>query len=352
METPYFIMHQERLDRNLSKLESIEKQSGVKILHTLKSFNHSTIVPKIALKLSGMSISNINELKMAKKASSKEMHLYSPAFKKEELVRICDEVSTLSFNSLSQWSRFSVLGLNASMGLRINPKLHLPIPTHCNPNLDYSRLGVDYVEFIDSFKHKSLNFEALEGVHFHALFQSLEVGTSLLLEHILEHYQEILLQLKWINLGGGHDFTSENFNVDNFTKIIKKFQKLYPHIQLYFEPGETVTKGCGEFITTVVDILPRGEGAVVILDSSTETHLLDVAIVKQRLKVKGTQSDSTPYFYELTGNSCIQGDVIGEYFFKEPLSIGDRVVFEDMMGYSMVKMTEFNGIEKAPLLVP
>ena len=351
MKTPYFLMHQEKLEKNLAKLKMIEKQSGVKILHTVKSFNQTQILPLIASQLSGMSIGNVNELKMAQKAKAQHIHLYAPAYKKEALEAIIDNVSTLSFNSLSQWKSLHKLTTKASMGLRINPRLHLPIPDHCNPNLDYSRLGVEYLEFIEFFHNNSTDFDNLEGLHFHALFQSSEFGTTLLLEHILEHYQSILPQLEWINLGGGHNFTSDNFNVNNFTEAVNNFQVLYPNIQLYFEPGEAVTKGCGEFISTVLDIIHIAGVNVVILDTSTETHLLDVAIVNQRLHIKGTQSDSTPYFYELSGNSCIQGDLIGEYFFQESLSIGDKVIFEDMMGYTMVKMTEFNGIEKAGFLL-
>ena len=351
MKTPYFIMYQEKLDKNLTKLEQIAEQSGVKILHTVKSFNHSTVLPIISSKLSGMSVGNHNELQMAQEANAKHIHLYAPAYKKEELEKIIDKVSTLSFNSLSQWESLHHLSTKTSMGLRINPRLYLPIPDHCNPNLDYSRLGVEYLEFIEFFKKNSTKFNRLEGLHFHALFQSSEMGTTLLLEHILEHYQTILPQLKWINLGGGHQFTSNNFNVNNFSKAVNNFQLLYPKIQLYFEPGEAVTKGSGEFISSVLDVIHIAGVNVVILDTSTETHLLDVAIVNQRLKVKETQSESTPYFYELSGNSCIQGDLIGEYFFQKPLSVGDKVVFEDMMGYSMVKMTEFNGIEKASFIL-
>jgi len=343
-------MYQTKLNKNLTKLQEIEKQSGVKILHTMKSFNQESVLPIIASKLSGMSVGNINELTMAQKADAEHIHLYAPAYKKEELIEIIDKVSTLSFNSLSQWKSLHNLTTKASMGLRVNPRLYLPIPDHCNPNLDYSRLGVEYLEFIEFFNNNFTHFDNLDGLHFHALFQSSEVGTALLIDHILEHYKTVLPQLKWINLGGGHQFTSDNFSVNNFNKAVKNFQNLYPNIQLYFEPGEAVTKGCGEFISTVLDIIHIAGVNVVILDTSTETHLLDVAIVNQRLKVKGTQSESTPYFYELSGNSCIQGDLIGEYFFQKPLSVGDKVIFEDMMSYSMVKMTEFNGIKKASFI--
>jgi len=351
MKTPYFIMHQTKLEKNLAKLQKIEKNSAVEILHTVKGFNQPQGLLLIASKLSGMSIGNIKELQMAQQSNSKKSHLYAPAYKKEALEKIINNVATLSFNSLSQWEFLHNLKTKASMGLRINPRLHLPIPDHCNPNLDYSRLGVEYLEFLEFFKNNVVKFEKLEGLHFHALFQSSEFGTTLLLDHILEYYQTILPQLKWINLGGGHNFTSDNFNVNNFTEAVNNFQVLHPKIKLLFEPGEAVTKDCGEFVTTVLDIITVAGVNVVILDTSTETHLLDVAIVNQRLQVRGTQSESTPYFYELTGNSCLQGDLIGEYFFKEALSIGDKVIFEDMMGYTMVKMTEFNGIEKATFLL-
>ena len=345
MKTPYFVMHKDKFMHNLKKLQHIEQKANVRILHTLKSFNQETVLPSISQKLAGMSIASKKELTMAKKAGARHLHLYAPAFKEQELKEIIEEVDTLSFNSLGQWQRFK--GLNCSKGLRINPKLHLPIPDHCNPNLDYSRLGVDAAEFLESFHENPQNFSNLEGLHFHALFQSSEQGLSILLEHILAHYKKVLPTLKWLNLGGGHRFTDVNYNVDSFCKEIDNFKKLYPNIELFFEPGESVTEGCGEFVTTVLDIVNIGGQKVVILDTSVETHLLDVAIVNMRLNIQKTQSESTPYFYELAGNSCMQGDYIGEYFFQKELFVGEQVVFENMMSYSMVKMTEFNGMEKA-----
>jgi len=350
-KTPCFIMDKRRLEENLEKLSNIEKESGVKILHSIKSFNKSSILPHIALKLSGMSIGSKRELNMAQKANAKHLHLHAPAFKEEELLLMLDEVSTISFNSLGQWERFSTIASKASMGLRINPNLHLPIPSYCNPNLEYSRLGIGYLEFLESYKKNSNLFRNLDGLHFHALFQSSAQGLMVLLEHIEQHYGEILPKLRWINLGGGHNFTDNEYDVKSFVQLLQKFKSTYSHIELYFEPGESVVKRCGDFITTVLDIVPVAEQNVVILDTSIETHLLDVAIVNQRLKVKGTQSSSTPYFYELTGNTCLQGDIIGEYFFIDKLNIGDSVVFEDMMGYSMVKMTEFNGMENAEFIL-
>ena len=338
-------MHENKLMQNLAKLQELESKAGVHILHTLKSFNQASVLPIISEKLSGMSIASPKELTMAKGTNAKHLHLYAPAFKSEQLESMIDHIDTISFNSLNQWNAFK--SLNSSKGLRINPKLKLEIPSHCNPNLEASRLGLDSLEFIESYRNNQELFKELEGLHFHALFQSSELGVSLLLNHIVLNYQEVLPQIKWLNLGGGHNFTSVDYKIDSFCKEVDKFKKLYPNIELYFEPGESVTKGCGEFVTTVLDIVNVADKKVVILDTSVETHLLDVAIVNVPLKVRGTQNESTAYFYVLAGNSCLQGDIIGEYFFKEEVKIGDKIIFENMMAYSLVKMTEFNGMEKA-----
>ncbi|CAA6807494.1 MAG: Carboxynorspermidine decarboxylase, putative (EC [uncultured Sulfurovum sp.] len=345
IQTPYFVMYEKKLIHNLKKLNELEEKANIHILHTVKSFNQDTVLPIISAKLSGMSVTSPKELDIAKKANAKKVHLYAPAFKEEVLKEMIPNISTLSLNSLTQWQKF--LSLPVSKGLRINPKLSLAIPTHCNPNLNSSRLGVDFVDFLDIYHDNKSQFEELEGLHFHALFQDKTEGLSLLLEHIVKYYQKVLPQLKWINLGGGHNFTDANYDVNNFVKLLDNFQTKYPNIKLYFEPGETVTKGCGDFMTTVLDIVVTEDIEVAILDTSIETHLLDVAIVNQSLQVKNTQKKVTPYFYELSGNSCLQGDLIGKYYFTEPLQIGDTIVFEDMMPYTMVKMTEFNGMEKA-----
>ena len=350
-KTPYFELHLQEFKKNLERLEYLQQEANVKILHTLKSFNEPMVLPLIGEQLLGMSISSLKELEFAKNAKVRHIHLYTPAFKADELSLMQEQVDTISFNSLSQWRRFSSSVTQASLGLRVNPKLHLPIPNYCNPNVAYSRLGVDYIAFLEQYRENPKDFLALDGLHFHALFQSSFQGLCLLLEHIESNYQELLPQIKWLNLGGGHNFTDASYEVKEFVKRIQLFHSRYEHIELIFEPGESVVASCGDFVTTVLDIVEVAGEKMAILDTSTETHLLDVAIVNQRLKVEGTQPESTPYFYTLTGNSCLQGDYIGEYFFLKPLKIGSRVRFKDMMGYSMVKMTEFNGMEKAKFLI-
>jgi carboxynorspermidine decarboxylase len=346
-ETPYFLLHQAKLEQNLQKLQNLEKQTGVKILHTLKSFNEPSVLPSIIQNLSGLSISSPKELQMAIEANARHIHLYAPAFSESTLNSMIDSVQTISFNSLSQWQKFKDVNSSVSKGLRLNPELSFDIPKHCNPNLSNSRLGVKVKEFVKLYHENQESFTNLKGLHIHALFQSSSYDLEILLNHIQNSCQSILSQLKWLNLGGGHDFTSYDYNVEHFGKVIKNFQSAYPNIQLYFEPGESVIKGCGEFVATVLDIIENDAQSIVILDTSIETHLLDVAIVNLQLKVQGTQKEPTPYPYTLTGNSCLQGDIIGEYFFTHKLEIGDKIFFEDMMAYSMVKMTEFNGMDRA-----
>ncbi|CAA6802401.1 MAG: Carboxynorspermidine decarboxylase, putative [uncultured Sulfurovum sp.] len=345
MPTPYFIMYENKLIQNLNTLKVLEEKANIHILHTIKSFNQSSVLPLISAKLSGMSITSPKELEMAQKANTKHIHLYAPAFKKEMLESMLKNISTLSLNSLGQWQQYQ--SIPVSKGLRINPKLSLQIPRYCNPNTNTSRLGVNYLEFLNEYKKDHSQFTELEGLHFHALFQDTIEGLTLLIKHIECNYQNILPKLKWLNLGGGHDFTNPNYDINGFVKLLKAFQKKYPHLKIYFEPGETVTKGCGDFVTTILDIIKNAKHNIVILDTSIETHLLDVTIIKQRLKVKGTKSELTPYVYELSGNSCLEGDTMGQYFFTKDLKIGNQIIFEDMMPYTMVKMTEFNGMEKA-----
>ncbi len=340
-------MHRQKLEQNLEKLSQLEKITGVKILHTLKSFNRPEVLPLINNIISGTSVSSPKEIEMAKASKAKHLHLYAPAYAEDFLDSLEADIDTLSFNSLGQWRRFSSLPLQTSLGLRINPKLHLPIPSYCNPNLSYSRLGVDGQHFIESYQQHPKDFEKLEGLHLHALFQSSVEGLSLLLDYLYQNLNTVLPQLQWLNLGGGHNFTDEDYDIQRFKSLVENFRENYPHITLYFEPGEAVVKRTGLFVATVLDMVDN----IVILDTSIETHLLDVAIVNQRLNVRGTQSSATPYYYELAGNSCLQGDSIGEYFFKSPLEIGDQVIFEDMMGYSLVKMTEFNGMKLANFLI-
>jgi len=340
-KTPYFSVNLKKLRSNLDKLKKLETLANVKILHSIKSFNHLDISPIIANSLSGFSIGSKLELEIAQKSKAKELFLYSPAFKESDLKTLSKSVDNISLNSITQWDKFSTL--NNSIGLRINPQLNFKIPTYCNPNLEDSRLGVKHNTFLSEYNKE--RFKNLKGLHFHLMYNANAQELKVLLDFLNKEYKEILKKLEWLNLGGGYNFTSANFNSQEFIKLLKEFQNRYKNLTIYFEPGEAVVKNAGEFVCSVVDIIDN----IVILDTSIEAHLLDVAIYKKSLKLKNSMQGSS-YTYKLTGNSCLAGDTIGTYSFKNRLEIGSQVIFEDMLAYTTAKMTKFNGLDTPKLI--
>ncbi len=346
LPSPCFVLETDKLKANLKKLSYLQEKTSVQILHTLKSFNNQKGLEIISDYLSGFSAGNQCEINMLKTLPSTHVHSYAPAFRSNEIKALASQSDTLSFNSLNQWERYaSTASVDCSVGLRINPQLTLKQPKYCNPNYTM-RLGVPYKTFLHLYTTDPELFQDLEGLHFHAFCSQGLDGLKYLLSHISKNYQEILPRLKWLNLGGGHQFTHTAYDTEGFIALVNAFQKQHPHLVLYFEPGESVVKDTGYFSTTILDIIP-GNIPIVILDTSIEVHLLDVAITKRKPIVRGTSDQQTPYHYQLSGMSCIAGDTIGSYFFYETLHIGDKVIFDNMMGYTIVKQTEFNGIEKA-----
>ena len=339
MNKPTFVLEKQKLEANLLHFEYLAKETGIVWLYTLKAFDKPEGLEMITESFDGFSIGNSNEYSKVKH-HYKKLHSYAPAFYEEEVETLAKESTTMSFNSLSQWQRYARQCSNhCSLGLRINPRLTLKQPTYCDSNI--SRLGVDYKDFLEQY-HTLKN---LEGLHFHALCHQSLSSLEKLFNHIEIHYQKILPKLKWLNLGGGQNFTDKTYNTIGFISLIQRFKTKYPHLTLYFEPGSAVIHDCGYFECTVMDII-ESDTSIVILNTSIEAHLLDIAITKQKPKVRDTSLIETAYKYELTGMSCIAGDIIGKYYFKKKLNVGDTIIFEDMLGYTIVKQTSFNGLKE------
>jgi len=340
MSSPTFILEQQKLQENLKHFEYIAKETDTQWLYTLKAFDASQGLDIISQSFDGFSIGNSNELKKID-SYPKHIHSYAPAFYDDEVKTLAQQSHTMSFNSLTQWKHYAKeCNTYTSLGLRINPKLSIEQPQYCDSNL--SRLGINYKIFLEQYD----SFENLEGLHFHALCNQNVNALDTLLHHIECNYQALLPKLKWINLGGGQNFTHQDYDTEAFIIRIQTFKKKYPHLALYFEPGTSVIEHCGYFKCTVLDIIDA-KIPIVILNTSIEAHLLDVAITKQKPKIKGISQTKTAYEYELTGMSCIAGDVIGRYQFVEPLKVGDEIIFENMLGYAWVKQTSFNGLKEA-----
>lgn len=346
-KSPCFIMQMQKLEKNLQLFITLQEQTSVTFLYTLKCFNEPDGLIYILDKLSGFSLGNLNEYTRTQPFKQKHIHAYAPAFFEQDIRNLAQVSDTMSFNSVNQWKRYTnICAKHCSLGLRLNPKLALKQPAYCDASAANSRFGVDYAKFLLMYERDDTLFKNLEGLHFHTFCHQNVLALETLLQHIQTTYAHILPKLKWLNLGGGLNFTCPTFSVSKFTTLMNTFQNGYPNLKLYFEPGSSVVVNTGYFLTTVLDVL-EGNPAKVILDTSIECHTLDVAITKQTLNVNGASQSVTPFHYELTGMSCIAGDIFGSYYFDRPLHVGDNVIFEDMMGYTLVKQTEFNGIQKA-----
>ena len=342
LPSPCWLLEEEKLLKNLELISDIKKQSGAKVLLALKGYALWKSFPLIKPYLDGCCASGLHEAKLADETFSKEVHTYSPAFKEEEIDEIAKISHHLVFNSPAQFHRFALqakkINPKLSLGLRVNPEYSESPKEIYNPCGLYSRLGTTVQNIDDSI------LQECDGLHFHALC---EQGSDAL-ENVLENFEEkfgaYIPKMKWINFGGGHHITREGYDTQKLIQLIKDFKKRY-NVEVYLEPGEAIGWETGTLVTTVLDIVHNGMD-IVILDSSAEAHMPDTIIMPYRAEVRdAAKPGEKPYTYRLAGNTCLAGDIMGDYSFDTPLSIGDKIIFEDQMHYTMVKATTFNGVK-------
>ena len=345
MKTPYWLLEEELLENNLKILADIKEQTGVKILLALKGYALWQSFPMVAKYLDGCCASGLHEAKLSDEKFRKETHTYSPAFKVEDIEEIATISNHLVFNSPTQLRAFGELAKSynssLSIGLRVNPEYsESPVELY-NPCGVYSRLGTTKLNFDRLLKSEIKN---IDGLHFHALCEQ----DSSALENVLiafeDKFKAFLPQMKWINFGGGHHITKKGYDIKKLINLIKKFQAKYPHLQIYLELGEAVGWETGTLVTTVLDIVHNGID-IAIVDSSAEAQMPDTIIMPYRAEVRGAdEAGKKAYTYRLAGNTCLAGDIMGDYSFDKPLKIGDKIIFEDQIHYTMVKATTFNGV--------
>ncbi|MRJ02255.1 MAG: carboxynorspermidine decarboxylase [Epsilonproteobacteria bacterium] len=342
--TPCYICEERLLRRNLEILDEIERESGAKIIVALKGFAMWSTFPLVGEYLAGAAASGLWEAQLAFEELGKEVHTYSPAFKDDEFPLIAKMSDYIIFNSLYQLHHFKEIAQshNCSLGIRINPEVSAaPIDLY-NPCAPYSRLGVTRKEFQWD--------DGLEGLHFHALCEESAESLQKVLEGVRERFGEFLPRCRWVNFGGGHHITKEGYNRELLVKLIREFGEEYD-LQVYLEPGEAVGWETGVLVATVIDIVHNGMD-IAILDTSAETHMPDVLAMPYKPRVRGAKEPSEGgYIYRLGGNSCLAGDIIGDYSFDHPLKRGDKIIFEDMIHYTFVKNTTFNGIRLPSLAI-
>jgi carboxynorspermidine decarboxylase len=339
--TPCYVCEEDKLRKNLDILAGVQKEAGCKILLALKGFSMFSVFPLIKKVLRGTAASSLNEAKLGREEFGGEVHAYSPAYRDDEFEELLSCADHIIFNSFSQWKKFGprvkASGKNIECGLRVNPEYSEVKTELYNPCCRHSRLGTTRKEFREG------ELEGLSGLHFHTLCENNSDALERTLARVEEKFGSFIGKMKWVNFGGGHHITRMNYDVERLVRLIKNFHKKYG-VGVYLEPGEAVALNAGVFVASVLDIL-HNEMDIAILDTSATAHMPDVLEMPYRPVITGAgAANAYPHAYRLAGMSCLAGDVIGDYSFPQPLKPGDKLVFEDMLHYTMVKSTTFNGV--------
>lgn len=346
VSTPAYVIWEEKIEENARILGDLARRSGCRILLAQKAFSMYRLYPLLSRYIQGTTASGLYEARLGYEEMGKENHIFSPAYKEQdmaEIIRLCDHII---FNSPSQLMRFKeqVRAGGKSVGLRINPRFSTQsghaIYDPCAP---LSRLGTPAEQLTDEL------LDGVDGLHFHTLCEQNADDLVRTLEQVDKDFGRYLSRMKWINFGGGHHITREDYDMDALEGCIRLMQDKYG-LTVYLEPGEAVALQAGELVTTVVDVVENG-GRIAILDTSAACHMPDVIEMPYRPPLLGggdpsdeKERDQKPYVYRLAGPTCLAGDVIGDYCFSRPLRPGDRLHFLDMAIYTMVKNNTFNGM--------
>ncbi|XPV69348.1 MAG: carboxynorspermidine decarboxylase [Halarcobacter sp.] len=340
LPSPCFVCEEELLKKNLELLKKVQDEAGVKILLALKGFALWSTFDICKEFLQGCCASGLHEAILAKEEFGKEVHTYSPAFKDEEIDEIIHLSHHLVFNSFNQLNQFRQKAMGkTSIGLRVNPEYSSVEVDLYNPCAPFSRLGITKKNFQED------SLQGVDGLHFHALCEQNVDALEGALKNFEKNFGKYLSNMKWVNFGGGHHITRADYDVLGLINLLKDFKLRYPHLTVYLEPGEAVGWKTGFLIATVLDIVDNGMN-LAILDTSAEAHMPDTLAMPYRADIRNSgKENEKKYTYRLGGNTCLAGDIIGDYSFDEPLKIGDKIILEDMIHYTMVKTTTFNGIK-------
>jgi carboxynorspermidine decarboxylase len=341
LPSPCYLLEASRLRHNLELIAGVQRESGCNVILALKGFAMWSAFALIRPYLGGCSASSLNEALLARNHFGGHLHLYAPAYGEGEFEALLAISDRISFNSLSQWQRFGSRALAAgrSCGLRVNPGINEVETALYNPSGPQSRLGIPPEALEDGLP------EGIEGLHVHALCENEADATGRLIDAVESRFGRLLPQLKWLNLGGGHLMTRRGYDRDLLVRLLQAFRQRHPALEVVLEPGSAIAWESGVLVSTVLDLIERGGIRIALLDTSASAHMPDVLEMPYRPRVRHAgDPGSRAYTYRLGGLTCLAGDVIGDYAFDRPLEVGDRVVFEDMIHYTMVKTTLFNGV--------
>lgn len=340
VDTPCYVIDERRLRENLEILADVRRRAGCKILLAQKAYSAFATYPLIAEYLDGCTASGLYEARLGyeelAKPFGRENHIFSPAYRDEEFDEIARICGHISFNNARQFEKFRDRAKGVSCGIRINPEHSTQEHGIYDPCGGFSRLGTT----INNFDKLP---DGVEGLHFHTLCEQNADALVETLSAVESKFGKFFGKIKWLNMGGGHHITRPDYDAELLISTIRNFRKKY-NLEVYLEPGEAVALNAGYLVTTVLDTFKNGMD-IAITDASAACHMPDVLEMPYRPNIQGSGLPNEKAFtYRLGGNTCLAGDIIGDYSFDRALSEGDRLVFEDMAIYSMCKNNTFNGI--------
>ncbi|HEL1703212.1 TPA: carboxynorspermidine decarboxylase [Streptococcus suis] len=338
--TPAYVIEEAKLVNNLEILKSVQDRTGCKVLLAQKAFSMYATYPLISQYLAGTTASGLYEARLGREEFGGEVHVFAPAFKDADLEEILEIADHIVFNSERQLRKHvdKCRAAGVSIGLRINPECSTQ-DEHAlyDPCATGSRFGVRISQFSEDL------LDLVDGLHFHTLCEQNSDDLKTTLDAVEAKFGPYLHKVKWLNMGGGHHVTREDYDVELLISSIQHMQEIYG-LEIYIEPGEAIALNAGYLVTEVLDIVENGIETLV-LDASATCHMPDVLEMPYRPPLRlGFEAGEKAYTYRLSSNTCLTGDIIGDYSFEKPVEIGDKLYFEDMAIYSFVKNNTFNGI--------
>ena len=353
--TPFYIVYEEKLRRNLELISRVKQEAGVNIIMAFKANALWKTFPIIKEYVTDSTASSLNEMHLGNEELGGNVHSYCPAYTPETINEYLNGSSHITFNSVNQFNRFKADldkhnatpgNKHVSPGLRVNPLCSVIETDIYNPALPGSRFGVTAEQLGDTLP------EGIEGLHFHSLCESSSYDLQRVLEAFEQQFGKFLPQVKWVNMGGGHLMTREGYDVQHLIGLLHDFKSRYPWLNIIMEPGSAFTWRTGNLITSVVDVVDNQGVKTAIIDASFACHMPDCLEMPYKPAItESVETDPSLPTYRLGGNSCLSGDYVGDWSFEKPLATGDRLTLEDMNHYTTVKTTMFNGIQHPSIVL-
>lgn len=353
--TPFYIVYEEKLRRNLELISRVKQEAGVNIIMAFKANALWKTFPIIKEYVTDSTASSLNEMHLGNEELGGNVHSYCPAYTPETINEYLNGSSHITFNSVNQFNRFKADldkhnatpgNKHVSPGLRVNPLCSVIETDIYTPALPGSRFGVTAEQLGNTLP------EGIEGLHFHSLCESSSYDLQRVLEAFEQQFGKFLPQVKWVNMGGGHLMTRESYDVQHLIGLLHDFKSRYPWLNIIMEPGSAFTWRTGDLITSVVDVVDNQGVKTAIIDASFACHMPDCLEMPYKPAIaESVETDPSLPTYRLGGNSCLSGDYVGDWSFEKPLATGDRLTLEDMNHYTTVKTTMFNGIQHPSIVL-